>query len=253
MELASDWTEWTWENSEESFLEQREKIESELQRLQRRIKALGAVDPESLHGLDELETRFRHLNTQLQDLKHAKATLEQIIDKINTESRRLFVESFTAIRTQFKALFRQLFGGGEGDIIMEDENDPLECGIEVVARPPGKELRSISLLSGGEKTMTAVGLLLAIFKSRPSPFCILDECDAALDEANIDRFANVIKEFKDKTQFIVISHRKRTMTAADRIFGVTMEEAGVSKRLTVRFEDVGENGEILSSSQSKAA
>ena len=165
----------------------------------------------------------------------------------------MFVESFTAIRSQFQELFRQLFGGGEGDVIMEDDSDPLECGIEIVARPPGKELRSISLLSGGEKTMTAVGLLLAIFKSRPSPFCILDECDAALDEANIDRFANVIKQFKDKTQFIVIPHRKRTMTASDRIFGVTMEEAGISKKLTVRFEDVGENGEINKQPENKVA
>lgn len=130
---------------------------------------------------------------------------------------------------------------------MEDDSDPLECGIEIVARPPGKELRSISLLSGGEKTMTAVGLLLAIFRSRPSPFCILDEVDAALDEANIDRFVTVLKKFQDKTQFVIITHRKRTMTAADRIFGVTMEEAGISKRLIVRFEDVGENGEINAS------
>ncbi len=178
--------------------------------------------------------------------------MQDIIRKINGESRRIFVESFNTIRIHFQDLFRQLFGGGEGDIVMEDESDPLECGIEIVARPPGKELRSISLMSGGEKTMTAVGLLLAIFRSRPSPFCILDEVDAALDEANIDRFANVLRQFADKTQFIIITHRKRTMTAADRIFGVTMEEAGVSKRLTVRFEDVGENGEINTSGQAAA-
>jgi len=164
----------------------------------------------------------------------------------------MFLESFEAIRSQFQEMFRKLFGGGEGDVIMEDDSDPLECGIEIVARPPGKQLRSISLLSGGEKTMTAVGLLLAIFKSRPSPFCILDEVDAALDEANIDRFASVVKDFRNKTQFIVITHRKRTMTAADRIFGVTMEEAGISKKLTVRFEDVGENGEIQAN-EKKAA
>ena len=138
-------------------------------------------------------------------------------------------------------------------MIMEDEGDPLQCGIEIVARPPGKELRSISLLSGGEKTMTAVALLLAIFKSRPSPFCILDEVDAALDEANIGRFASVLSLFQDQTQFIIITHRKRTMTAADRIFGVTMEEAGVSKRLTVQVDDVAENGEFKSPGNSAAA
>ncbi len=129
---------------------------------------------------------------------------------------------------------------------MEDEQDVLECAIEVVARPPGKELRSISLLSGGEKTLTAVALLLAIFKSRPSPFCVLDEVDAALDEANVERFAAVLRDFKKTTQFIMITHSKRSMAAADILYGVTMEESGVSKRLSVRFEDVGENGEIRS-------
>jgi chromosome segregation protein len=134
-------------------------------------------------------------------------------------------------------LFRKLFGGGEGDVILEDPDAPLECGIDIVARPPGKELRSISLLSGGEKTMTAVALLLAIFRSRPSPFCILDE-------ANVDRFVQVLREFQETTQFIMISHRKPSMSVCDLIFGVTMEESGVSKRLTVRFEDVNENGDF---------
>ena len=122
----------------------------------------------------------------------------------------------------------------------------LECGIDIVARPPGKELRSISLLSGGERTLTAIALLLAIFKSRPSPFCILDEVDAALDEANVDRFAAVIREFKERTQFVMITHSKRSMAAADVLYGVTMEESGVSKRLAVRFEDVAEDGNIRS-------
>lgn len=244
---------WPWEDSEIPFEEAREEIELEVQRLRKKIKKLGAVDPDSLQGLDDLEFRYKHLSTQLQDLKHAQATLEDIIRKINTESRRIFIESFETIRGHFQQLYRQLFGGGDGDVLMEDEADPLECGIEIVARPPGKELRSISLLSGGEKTMTAVALLLAIFKSRPSPFCILDEVDAALDEANIDRFASVLSQFQDQTQFIVITHRKRTMTAADRIFGVTMEEAGVSKRLTVQVDDVGENGEFKSPGNSAAA
>ncbi len=244
---------WAWEDSEIPYEEAREEIEREVNRLRKKIKKLGAVDPESLQGLDELEFRYKHLSTQLQDLKHAQATLEDIIRKLNSESRRIFMESFIAIREQFQQLYRQLFGGGEGDLLMEDETDPLECGIEIVARPPGKELRSISLLSGGEKTMTAVALLLAIFKSRPSPFCILDEVDAALDEANIDRFASVLTQFHDQTQFIVITHRKRTMTAADRIFGVTMEEAGISKRLTVQVDDVGENGEFKTKGNSAAA
>ena len=128
------------------------------------------------------------------------------------------------------------------DIVLEDESDILESGIEIIARPPGKELRSISLLSGGEKTMTAVALLMAIFRSKPSPFCILDEVDAALDEANIGRFTAVLREFLDRSQFILITHSKTTMACADVLYGVTMQESGVSKRFAVRFEDWPEEG-----------
>ena len=211
------------------------------------------MNTESLEHLDELESRFEHFNSQFQDLTEAKATLEDIIRRINAESRRMFTESFETIRGEFRELFRRLFGGGDGDIILEDPDDVLECGIEIVARPPGKELRSISLLSGGEKTMTAAALLLSIFRSRPSPFCILDEVDAALDDANVERYATMIHEFRDTTQFIMISHRKRTMTVADVIYGVTMEQSGVSKRLTVSFEDVGEDGEIRTTGPSESA
>src|SRR5207247_557771 len=172
-------------------------------------------------------------------------SLEEIIAKINLDSRRLFTESFAAIRTNFQELFRKLFGGGMADIVLEDENDILECGIEIVARPPGKELRSISLMSGGEKTLTAVALLLAIFRSKPSPFCILDEVDAPLDEANIGRFTAVLRDFLDRSQFIIVTHSKRTMSAADVLYGVTMQESGISKRVAVRFEDwPEENGEL---------
>tara|TARA_R110002072_G_scaffold146075_1_gene292767 strand:+ start:15472 stop:19428 length:3957 start_codon:yes stop_codon:yes gene_type:complete len=231
----------------------RDELEENVNRLRRRLKTMGNVNTDALKDLDDLEEKFNHFNSQLMDLTEAKTTLEEIIRKINSESRRLFLESFTKIQIEFRELFRKLFGGGDGDLILEDPDDVLDCGIDIVARPPGKELRSISLLSGGEKTMTAVAMLLAIFKSNPSPFCILDEVDAALDDANVERYAGVVHEFKEMTQFIMISHRKRTMTVADVIFGVTMEQSGVSKRLTISFEDVGEDGEFRVNGGAEAA
>ena len=225
----------------------REVIEERINRIRRKLKNLGNVNSESLRELDDLEARFARLSAQLQDLVAAKESLEEIVRKINSESKRLFIETFDQVRTNFQELFRKLFGGGEADVVLEDLEDVLDCGIDIVARPPGKELRSISLLSGGEKTMTAVALLLAIFKSKPSPFCILDEVDAALDEANVQRYLGVIQEFQQWTQFIVITHSKRTMSGADVLYGITMEEAGVSKRMSVRFDDVSENGEFRAS------
>ncbi len=168
-----------------------------------------------------------------------------IIGKINADSRRLFADTLEVVRGHFQSLFRKLFGGGQADIMLEEGVDILDSGIEIVARPPGKEPRSISLLSGGEKTLTCVALLLSIFRSRPSPFCVLDEVDAALDEANIERFIGVLQEFLAWTQFIVVTHSKKTMTSARTLYGITMQESGVSKRVSVRFEDVSETGEIL--------
>ncbi|HLN31780.1 MAG TPA: chromosome segregation protein SMC [Gemmataceae bacterium] len=217
-------------------------VNEEIAELRRKLSRLGSVNLESLQELAELETRSATLKAQLDDLTAAKRSLEDIIAKINQDSRRLFVDAFATIRNHFQELFRKLFGGGMADIVLEDENDILETGIEIIARPPGKELRSISLMSGGEKTMTAVALLLAIFRSKPSPFCILDEVDAALDEANIGRFTEVLHEFLDRSHFIIITHSKRTMTVADVLYGITMQESGVSKRVAVRLEDWHENG-----------
>jgi chromosome segregation protein len=209
----------------------------EIDELRRKLSRLGSVNLEAIEELNELEARASSLQLQYDDLNAAQKALQDIIARINTDSRRLFAETFAAIRTHFQELFRKLFGGGMADIVLEDETDILESGIEVVARPPGKELRSISLMSGGEKTLTAVALLLAIFRSKPSPFCILDEVDAALDEANIGRFTGVLREFLDRSQFILITHSKRTMACADVLYGVTMQESGISKRIAVRFED----------------
>ena len=223
---------------------QREQVETEIAELRRKLSNIGGVNLDSLQESDELEVRFQTLSAQHTDLSQAKASLEQIIHRINADSRRLFSETLETVKGHFQQLFRKLFGGGQADIVLEEGEDILECGIEIVARPPGKEPRSISLLSGGEKTLTCVALLLAIFRSRPSPFCVLDEVDAALDEANIERFINVLKEFLQWTQFVVVTHSKKTMAFATTLYGVTMQESGVSKRVSVKFDDVSENGEI---------
>ena len=211
--------------------------QEEIDELRRKLSRLGNVNMEALAELNELEGRAVSLQTQFDDLNTAKKSLEEIIAKINLDSRRLFTDTFVTIRTHFQELFRKLFGGGMADIVLEDETDILESGIDIIARPPGKELRSISLMSGGEKTMTAVALLLAVFQTKPSPFCLLDEVDAALDEANIGRFTAVLREFSELSQFIVVTHSKKTMAAADTLYGITMQESGISKQVTIRFED----------------
>lgn len=214
-----------------------EEVQSEIDELKRKLTRLGSVNLEALDQLAVEEAREKTLRTEFDDLTAAQASLLQIIETINTDSRRLFADTLAAVRIHFQELFRKLFGGGMADIVFEDPLDVLETGIEITARPPGKELRSISLLSGGEKTLTAVALLLAIFRSRPSPFCLLDEVDAALDEANTARLASVLREFLDQSQFIIITHKKRTMAMADVLYGITMQESGISKQVATRIED----------------
>ncbi len=209
----------------------------EIEELKKKLARLGSVNLDALTELQDLEQRSSALQVQYDDLSAAQKSLVHIITRINTDSRRLFAETFATIRTHFQELFRKLFGGGQADMLLEDETDVLESGIEILAKPPGKELRSISLMSGGEKTMTAVAMLLAIFRSKPSPFCILDEVDAALDEANVGRFTAVLRDYLDRSQFIIITHSKRTMSCADVLYGVTMQESGISRRVGVRFED----------------
>jgi chromosome segregation protein len=231
----------------------RGEVEREIAELRNQINNIGAINVDALDELEQLESRFETLSTQYRDLVDAKNLLERTIQRINVDSRQLFLATVEMVRGHFQELFRRLFGGGEADIIIDEADDVLESGIEVVARPPGKEACSISLLSGGEKTLTCVALLLAVFRSKPSPFCILDEVDAALDEANIGRFINVLREFLSFTQFVVVTHSKKTMAGADTLYGVTMEESGVSKRVSVRFEDVSEDGTILPHALSRAA
>jgi len=226
--------------------QQQEQVdnEEEINMLRRKINNIGAVNMDALEELDELESRFGSLSGQYQDLAQAKESLEKIIVKINADSRRMFEETLQAVRINFQALYRKSFGGGRADLVLEEGVDPLEAGVEIIATPPGKPSFNNSLLSGGEKALTAVALLLAIFQYRPSPFCVLDEVDAPFDEANVGRFVDVLREFLDWTKFVVVTHSKKTMTAATTLYGVTMQESGVSKRVSVRFEDVSEDGAI---------
>lgn len=232
-------------NDEEKIQLDEASVAKEIDELRDKLARLGSVNSEAVAELDDLEKRSATFELQINDLNVAQKHLETLIGKINEECRRLFVDTFETIRTHFQELFRKLFGGGKADIVLEDENDVLESGLEIVARPPGKEPQSISLLSGGEKTMTAVALVMAIFRSKPSPFCILDEVDAALDEANIGRFMQMVREYTNLSQFIIITHSKTTMANADVLHGITQRESGVSIRVSVRLEDVTEDGHII--------
>lgn len=226
-------------------------IESEIEELKGKITRLGNVNLDAISEQEQLEGKHDDLADQLADIEDAKRRLVTLIDEINVQSRVRFEKTFHEIRENFAGqdgLFRKLFGGGKADIILtpdeEGNVDVLESGIEIMAKPPGKEPCSISQLSGGEKTMTAVAMLMAIFKTRPSPYAVLDEVDAALDEANVERFTQVVQSFLDLSHFIVITHHKRTMQSCDLLYGITMQERGVSKRVAVQFDQVGADGKI---------
>lgn len=212
-------------------------VKAEITDLTEKIRRLGNVNLDAISEQEELEKRREFLGEQLDDINASRRQLTDLIARLNRESRERFMETFEQVRENFQALFRKLFGGGRADIMLDDPDNVLECGIEIVARPPGKELRSLSLLSGGEKTMTALALLFSIFRTHPSPFCVLDEVDAALDETNTERFGHLVQEFIGDSQFIIITHAKRTISMGNVLYGVTMQEAGVSKRISVRFED----------------
>jgi chromosome segregation protein len=203
--------------------------------LRTQLDNMGPVNLDAVHEYEELEERYKFLEAQNNDLTNSRRELLDVIAQINSTTRKLFSETFAQVRINFREMFEELFGGGRADLSLLDENDPLNCGIEISAKPPGKQLQSVSLLSGGERSMVTVALLFAIYMVRPSPFCILDEVDAAMDEGNINRFIRVLDRFIEQSQFIIITHNKRTIAKADVLYGVTMEERGVSKLVGMKL------------------
>jgi chromosome segregation protein len=212
-----------------------EPIESELADLKVRIANMGPVNVDAISDYNELKERHDFLQSQSQDLWRSKNTLVDAIDEINQTSQRLFQETFDQVRQNFAFTYEKISGGGSSDLILVDSADPMESGIDIIARPPGTRLKSVTLLSGGQRTMAAVALLFAIYMVKPSPFCVLDEIDAALDDANIGRFCDILHGFTDKSQFLIVTHNKRTISNADTVYGVTMPEKGVSRMLSMRF------------------
>ncbi|HMS43437.1 MAG TPA: hypothetical protein PKE69_24620, partial [Pyrinomonadaceae bacterium] len=210
--------------------------QNRIEDLRDKLDNFGAINMLALEELSETEERFEFLTSQRQDIIDGITAAEAALREIKERSRERFRQAFEAINLNFTEFFTELFGGGRGEMTLLEAEDVLEAGIEVIAQPPGKRLQNILLLSGGEKAMTAIALVMAIFKYRPAPFCLLDEVDAPLDDANVGRFVNKIAEMSEKTQFIVITHNKRTMEAAKALYGVTMQEAGISKVVSVRFE-----------------
>ena len=214
-----------------------EELILEIEKLKKHCESYGAVNLVAIEEFEELKGRYEFLTKQQSDLLTAREQLLSTIQKINRTTRQMFTDTFVKVNEEFKVYFRMLFGGGEAQLVLLDPDNALESGIDIVARPPGKKLQNISLMSGGEKTLTAIALIFGVFKVNPSPFCVLDEIDAALDESNVGRFANMLKEFAKVAQFIVITHNKNTMSAADIMYGVTMQERGVSRIVSVKFNE----------------
>jgi len=217
--------------------EEDSEILQNIQMLKERIKHVGQVNMAALEDYETENARLKELTTQRDDLQTAVDELERAIKKLDKEARVQFLETFEKVQKNFVELFTTLFEGGEAHIALEENVDPLEAPIHINVRPAGKKMRGVQLLSGGERALTAISLLFALYLVRPSAYCILDELDAPLDEANVGRFVNVLKKFAEKTQFIVITHNKRTMEAADLLYGVTQQEKGISTIVSVKFDD----------------
>ena len=207
----------------------------EVHRLRNEIKDLGSINIDAIEEYKKTKERYDFMCDQRLDLENAAAKLRKMISEMTETMKVQFAEKFALINKNFNEVFIELFGGGKAELVLEDENNILECGIDIKVQPTGKKLQNMSLLSGGEKAFTAIALLFAILKINPAPFCILDEIEAALDDVNVYRFAEYLKKFSEETQFLVITHRKGTMEAADTVYGITMEENGISKLLSMKL------------------
>jgi chromosome segregation protein len=221
--------------SQEMAAQRTLSAEEAIAELRAKIDRLGPVNMMAIQQFDELETRHGFLTTQRKDLIDSIDQTSEAIRRIDETTKQRFTEAFVAINRNFQETFSTLFGGGRAGLTLLDDTDPLETGIEVIAQPPGKRLQNVQLLSGGEKALTAISLMFALFKYKPSPFCLLDEIDAPLDDANIGRFVEMLRNMQQHTQFILITHNRKTMEIADRLYGVTMEEPGVSKLISVQL------------------
>ncbi|MDD3586368.1 MAG: AAA family ATPase, partial [Thermoguttaceae bacterium] len=235
--------------TEEEILEEKiaalDDNKKEIEELKTKLQKLGNVNLEAIETLESLESKYKVLYNQYNDLVASRNSILKIMEMMKNDSQRLFQETFESVKIYFCEIFQQLFGGGHADLVLETPETPLESGIDIIVRPPGKDLKSVMLMSGGEKTLTCIALLLAIFKHRSTPVCILDEVDAALDEGNVGRFVKVVQNLQVDTQFLIITHSRKTMSCGKTMYGVTMQDPGVSTLVGVKFEDVGENGEIL--------
>ena len=208
----------------------------ESREIRNRMRELGDVNVGAIREYEQVSERYGFLTEQRADITQAMDELKAIISDMEKTIKTRFKENFDQVVVNFEEIFKELFGGGHAELRLEDEDNPLEAGIEIIAQPPGKKLQNINLMSGGEKTMTAIALMFAVLKTKPTPFCILDEVEAALDDANIDRFADYLKKFHE-IQFAIVTHQKATMEHADVLYGVTMPEQGISKVLSLRLGD----------------
>jgi chromosome segregation protein len=215
----------------------REQRAARIVELQELLEGLGPVNPKAVAEFEAVSERYRFLRKQELDLEQAKGMMHRIIGDMDRQIANRFRQTFAAVQGHFRAIFPRLFTGGQADLVLTDPDNPLDSGVEIVAQPPGKRLTSLLLLSGGERALTAIALLFALLKARPSPFCVLDEIDASLDDANLERFIRFLRSYAEETQFIIITHQKATMEAADSLYGVTMQELGVSRLVSVRLAE----------------